>query len=282
MAVLDVYPALKGHTLFFPKEHYPIMPVIPPEEFRNFFGLIPELSKAIKEATLSTGINIFIANGAVAGQRSGHFLVHMLPRENGDKFFNFLFKRKNKTSAEKINQLSVSLNKAIERYGVADKVLYSVPEIGITESSIEIFSKLEKRDISKLSTQDAANLFTIASVASMAAFEIAKAEGTNILLKSGISDDNPEGHLCLYILPRNQKDQLENMLWEPKQADYDLEQIASKIRDKTWKVNYKKEVKKAAVLDKPIYSITKIINNSSEKLTSQEEISLAISAVREN
>ena len=281
MAVLDVYPALKGHTIFFPKEHYPIMPALPPEEFKNLFGLVPELSKAIKDAALSTGINLFIANGGVAGQKSGHFLIHLLPRENGDRFFNFLLKRKSKTPAEKINQLSTHLNKAIEKLGVADKISFSVPEIGIAESSIEVYSKTEKKDISKLSNEDAANLFTFASIASMAAFEITKAEGTNLLLKSGIADDNPDGNLCLFILPRNQKDQLESMLWEPKQADYDLEQIASKIRDKTWKLNYKKEATKTIVLEnKPILLTRKILNNNAER-TSREEINLAISAVRE-
>ena len=283
MAVLDVYPALKGHTILFPKEHYPIMPAIPPEEFKNFFGLIPEFSKAIKNAMLSTGINVFIANGGIAGQRSGHFMAHILPRESGDKFFNFLLKKKSKTSTEKINLLSINLNKAIENYGAAEKIFCSVPEIGITENSIEIKSKIEEKDISRLSNEDAAKLFTLASISSMAVFEIAKAEGTNILLKSGISDDNSGGNLCIYVLPRFQKDHLESMLWEPKQPDYDLEPVASKIKDKTWKVSYKKEVKKAQIIDdKPVLLTSKILNMNAEKLTSRREISSAISAIREN
>ena len=28
-AILDINPAAKGHTLVMPKEHYPILPVIP-------------------------------------------------------------------------------------------------------------------------------------------------------------------------------------------------------------------------------------------------------------
>src|SRR3989344_3304421 len=251
MAVLDVYPALKGHTILFPKEHYPIMPAIPPEEFKNFFGLIPEISKAIKEGMLSTGINVFIANGGIAGQRSGHFMAHLLPRESGDKFFNFLLKKKSKSYADKINLLSVNLNKAIEKYGAAERVSCLIPEIGITENSIEIKSKIEEKDISRLSNEDAAKLFSIASISSMAVFEIAKAEGTNILLKSGISDDNPGGNLCVYVLPRFQKDHLESMLWEQKQPDYDLEQVASKIKDKTWKIGYNKDVKKIQAENKP-------------------------------
>ena len=33
LAALDIRPAVKGHTLFMLKEHYPIMPYIQPEEF---------------------------------------------------------------------------------------------------------------------------------------------------------------------------------------------------------------------------------------------------------
>ena len=210
-------------------------------------------------------------------------MAHLLPRESGDKFFNFLLKKKSKSYADKINLLSVNLNKAIEKYGAAERVSCLIPEIGITENSIEIKSKIEEKDISRLSNEDAAKLFSIASISSMAVFEIAKAEGTNILLKSGISDDNSDGDLCVYILPRFQKDHLESMLWEPKQADYDLEQVASKIRDKTWKIGYKKEVKKAQVIEnKPVLLTSKVLNTNAERLTSQQEISSAITSIKEN
>src|SRR3989338_896926 len=67
MAILDIYPAVKGHTLFMLKEHYPILPYVPPDEFRNFFWLVPSLAKAIKRAMVTLGLNIFISNRRVAG-----------------------------------------------------------------------------------------------------------------------------------------------------------------------------------------------------------------------
>ena len=93
LAMLDIYPAVKGHVLFMPKEHYPLMPYFPAEDFAHFFSLVPALAKAVQDGIVSIGINIFIANGATAGQQSGHFQIHLLPRDEGDSFFNFIFKR---------------------------------------------------------------------------------------------------------------------------------------------------------------------------------------------
>src|SRR3989338_6371966 len=94
IALLDIYPAVKGHTLFMPKEHYPLLPYLPDEEFKHYFGIAPALAKAIKEGMVSTAFNIFIANGGAAGQQAPHFFTHFMPREEGDGFFNFLFHTK--------------------------------------------------------------------------------------------------------------------------------------------------------------------------------------------
>ncbi len=84
IAILDINPATKGHTLVLTKEHYPIMPLIPPDEFDHLFGATAALSGAVREGSLSQSCTTFIANGAVAGQQSPHFLFHLIPREKGD------------------------------------------------------------------------------------------------------------------------------------------------------------------------------------------------------
>ena len=94
LAILDIYPAVKGHVVFLFKEHYPIMPYVPPEEFKHYFGLIPGLSNSIKKAMVTMGINFFLANGGPAGQQFPHVLGHFFPREKGDGFFNLMLKRK--------------------------------------------------------------------------------------------------------------------------------------------------------------------------------------------
>ncbi|MFC1722654.1 HIT domain-containing protein [Nanoarchaeota archaeon] len=84
LAILDINPATKGHLLVMPKEHYPIMPLIPEETFKHLFSKVKELDKAVQETLLCKETTIFIANGGAAGQQSMHFMLHIIPREGGD------------------------------------------------------------------------------------------------------------------------------------------------------------------------------------------------------
>lgn len=270
IAMLDIYPGCKGHTLVMLKEHYPIMPYIPSEEFAHYFGLLPQLSAAVMKSTVSTAINVFIANGGVAGQQSPHFLLHLLPRETGDGFLHFLFGKKVSTATDKVNMLKNNLpimlqnhfarNPAPWHTGVGarpnwlvpsgeviyedEQVLACIPEKGAVEGHIEIYSKQQEKDFTKLSIAESAHLFYVASFAATAVFEGLGAQGTNIILKSGISDDNPDGKLILHVLPRRQGDGLEKLHWQPQQPSYNLDEVMEKIRDKAWQVNY--------VLEKPV------------------------------
>jgi histidine triad (HIT) family protein len=92
IAVLDINPASKGHVLVMPKEHYPIMPLIPPETFIHLFAKTKALCGALKEGTVSFGNTVFIANGYAAGQQSNHFMLHIIPREEGDGLDMFFLK----------------------------------------------------------------------------------------------------------------------------------------------------------------------------------------------
>lgn len=84
LAILDINPSVQGHTLVLTKEHYPIMPLIPPDEFSHLFGNTAMLARALMQGMISQRCSVFIANGGVAGQQSPHFLFHMMPREDGD------------------------------------------------------------------------------------------------------------------------------------------------------------------------------------------------------
>ncbi|MFW5865751.1 MAG: HIT domain-containing protein [Nanoarchaeota archaeon] len=84
LAILDINPSRKGHVIIMPKEHHPILPLIPPDIFKHMFRMTKVLSKGVKKAMMVPSISLFIANGAVAGQQSPHFLFHLIPREKGD------------------------------------------------------------------------------------------------------------------------------------------------------------------------------------------------------
>ncbi len=84
IAILDINPARKGHLLLFPKEHYAIMPQIPDKEIAHIFQVSKKLSQVLLRSLKVNGTTIFVANGLAAGQRSQHFMLHIIPRKEGD------------------------------------------------------------------------------------------------------------------------------------------------------------------------------------------------------
>lgn len=93
IAILDINPANKGHLLVMPKEHYPILPLIPQPTFEALAVKVKQLSKAVKEGMLVFGDTVFIANGAAAGQQSQHFMLHIIPREENDGLSVFEYEK---------------------------------------------------------------------------------------------------------------------------------------------------------------------------------------------
>jgi len=89
IAILDINPLVEGHTLLMLKEHYPILPYLSKEEFDYQFKIMQDIIFALQKSLLKSGCNVFIANGAAAGQNSPHFMVHLIPREKGDNLTLF-------------------------------------------------------------------------------------------------------------------------------------------------------------------------------------------------
>lgn len=83
-AVLDINPATKGHILLMPKEHYSVMPQVPEYVLEHVSMVAKGLSQASLKALRCRGTTIFIANGVAAGQRAPHFMMHIIPRYDGD------------------------------------------------------------------------------------------------------------------------------------------------------------------------------------------------------
>ncbi len=83
-AVLDINPANPGHILLMTREHYSIMPQVPENELSHLFMVAKALSNALLKAMQVNGTNIIVQNGPAAGQKSQHFMVHIIPRKEGD------------------------------------------------------------------------------------------------------------------------------------------------------------------------------------------------------
>lgn len=92
VAILDINPANPGHVLLMPKNHYQISAQIPRDTLAHLATTTKQISHACLRALKVAGTNIFIANGVAAGQRSAHFMIHIIPRKEGDGVTAFDFK----------------------------------------------------------------------------------------------------------------------------------------------------------------------------------------------
>lgn len=84
VAVLDINPGAAGHILLMPKEHYAILPQMPEELVAQLGMAAKHLSQAVLRALKAQGTTIIASNGLAAGQRASHFLLHIIPRMEGD------------------------------------------------------------------------------------------------------------------------------------------------------------------------------------------------------
>jgi len=113
LAILDINPANPGHILLMPKEHYAIMPMIPEDEMGHLAMVAKALSHVMLNSLKAEGTNILIANGIAAGQRAQHFMMHVIPRKEGDELpFDIPEK---KMSAQALASIKKKLQEKVEK-----------------------------------------------------------------------------------------------------------------------------------------------------------------------
>lgn len=74
LAFLDIKPLSKGHILVIPKKHYETFLDMPPEEEKNLFAKVQEISKNVKERLGAQLIFLL-----VMGEEIPHTHVHIIP-----------------------------------------------------------------------------------------------------------------------------------------------------------------------------------------------------------
>ncbi len=289
LGILDIYPKVNGHMLLLPKEHYPILPFLPPETFKHTFSLMPKIISAVKSAMVVTGADVMIANGGVAGQQSPHFLIHILPRESGDKYDLFEFSKAKEIDKKKIQEANELLTKQVpaiissflarnpvswrtgkiktapylegfkkEKIYEDEKVLIVLNPQPQAAGHLTVYSQEQQHDFEKLDKDAGLHMFSAASFCASAVYEGLKAHGSNIILKTGMSLDNPDGRLSVHVLPRFQDDGLD-FSGKPLEKKQDLDSVKSRLKDKLFAVEHSMKKKEKPVIinldERPIKKI---------------------------
>jgi histidine triad (HIT) family protein len=84
LAFLDINPLSRGHLLVIPKAHYERLADAPAEVVAALGRVVPRLVRGVVSAVGAEGLNIFVADGRVAGQEIPHVHFHLVPRSSGD------------------------------------------------------------------------------------------------------------------------------------------------------------------------------------------------------
>ncbi len=83
-AFLSERPAMLGHVVIASKEHYTIVEQVPDYITGHAFVVANKISIIIFEVLKAQGTNVIVTNGVVAGQKSPHFLINVIPRFQND------------------------------------------------------------------------------------------------------------------------------------------------------------------------------------------------------
>ncbi|MET1231280.1 MAG: HIT family protein [Candidatus Limnocylindrales bacterium] len=86
-AFLDVNPVTPGHLLVIPNEHHGSLAETRVETWAHVMRIVRRIAVALRASAFAAdGVNLFVADGEVAGQEVPHVHVHVIPRTAGDGF----------------------------------------------------------------------------------------------------------------------------------------------------------------------------------------------------
>ena len=150
-AVLDINPANPGHILLMPKDHYAIMPQVPEEILNHLAMTSKHLSKVLIKSLKVQGTNVFVANGAAAGQRAQHFMLHLIPRKEKDGLTCFTLQKRQAQEGQ-LQKIHEVLKKRIEQVIGTSKEMQQKPETMLANKQPTLPAKKPETPIAKLTS----------------------------------------------------------------------------------------------------------------------------------
>ena len=84
IAILDIKPNAKGHTLVLPKQHFVTLLDIPNKLGNEMLEFTKKIATNLMDKKLGDGFNLIMNNLEVAGQVVMHAHIHVIPRNEKD------------------------------------------------------------------------------------------------------------------------------------------------------------------------------------------------------
>ena len=108
---LDIQPINPGHLLVIPNSHAPHLADLREEQGGHLFRIAQRMAAALRRSGVRCeGVNLFLADGAVAMQEVFHVHLHVLPRDEGDGFgLQFPSRYSEKPTREELERVGASI-----------------------------------------------------------------------------------------------------------------------------------------------------------------------------
>jgi histidine triad (HIT) family protein len=108
--ILDASPAVKGHALVLPKDHFANIYEIDEQTAGEAAAVAKKMAKKISDTLHCDGLNILQNNGEAAGQTVFHYHIHLIPRYQGDEDKIQITWKQNSFSDEEMQEIKDQLS----------------------------------------------------------------------------------------------------------------------------------------------------------------------------
>jgi histidine triad (HIT) family protein len=114
IAFLDIAPLNAGHTLVVPRTHAASLEEIEPDDAQRIVRVAQRVAIALRRTGFRVeGVNLWLADGAAAGQDVFHAHMHVVPRFDGDGFVVSLPPDRHRPDREELNANAAELRSAL-------------------------------------------------------------------------------------------------------------------------------------------------------------------------
>ena len=107
LAILDISPVSKGHTLIMPKKHYENILFCDEKTMESMSKAIQVIGKALLKK--AKGLNVLSNIHSCAGQSVMHAHVHLIPVDENDRHVQFSFSELTNIDLKKVQDELISL-----------------------------------------------------------------------------------------------------------------------------------------------------------------------------